>query len=59
MIKKVALEPAFTDHLRNTLGIFAVQKVVLHEPLTNLRKLVVIQMKDASERMDQALWGQG
>jgi len=58
LIKKVALEPLFTDHLRNTLGIFSVNRVAFHEPLTNLRKLVVIQMKNASEQeVWQALLG--
>ncbi len=58
LIKKVALEPRFLDHLRGTLGCRTVQRVVLHEPLTNLRKLVVIQMKKPSEHeVWQALLG--
>lgn len=58
MIKKVGLEPLFTDHLKNTLGVRSVVRVSLHEPLTNLRKLVVIQMKDPREQdVWQALMG--
>jgi UbiD family decarboxylase len=49
LIKKVAFEPVFLDHVKNTLRISSVVRVVMHEPLTNLRKLVVVQMKDPSE----------
>ena len=44
VIKKVAYEPIFTQHLRQTCNIRSVKRVVMHEPLTNLRKLIVIQM---------------
>ncbi len=43
VIKKVAYEPLFLDHLRNHLSIKGVKRVVLHEPLTNLRPVVFIQ----------------
>ncbi|MCM3713827.1 UbiD family decarboxylase [Alkalihalobacillus oceani] len=49
LIKKVAFEPVFLDHLKNHLRISSVQKVVMHEPLTNLRKLVIVQMKNPTE----------
>lgn len=42
LIKRVALEPMFLAHLTNTLGIRGVKKVSMHEPLTNLRKVVVL-----------------
>jgi 4-hydroxy-3-polyprenylbenzoate decarboxylase len=42
LIKRVALEPLFTDFLRNTLGIRGVKRVSMHEPLTNLRKVVAV-----------------
>ena len=45
LIKRVALEPLFTHHLRNTLGIAGVKRVSMHEPLTNLRKVVVLVME--------------
>ncbi len=58
LIKKVALEPRFLDHLHGALGCRTVQRVALHEPLTNLRKLVVIQMRKPSEHeVWQALLG--
>ena len=45
LIKRVAYEPLFLRHLRDQLGIKGVKRVVLHEPLTNLRKVVVIQFE--------------
>jgi 4-hydroxy-3-polyprenylbenzoate decarboxylase len=45
LIKRVALEPLFTDFLRNTLAIRGVKRVSMHEPLTNLRKVVAIVME--------------
>jgi 4-hydroxy-3-polyprenylbenzoate decarboxylase len=41
-IKQVAYETIFLNHLRDALGIKGVKKVALHEPLTNIRKLVVV-----------------
>ncbi|HEX3499903.1 MAG TPA: UbiD family decarboxylase, partial [Stellaceae bacterium] len=42
LIKRVALEPMMLAHLTNTLGIKGVKKVSMHEPLTNLRKVLVL-----------------
>jgi len=42
LIKRVALEPMMLAHLTNTLGIRGVKKVSMHEPLTNLRKVLVL-----------------
>jgi UbiD family decarboxylase len=44
LIKRVAMEPLFLEHLRGTLGIRGVQRVSMHEPLTNLRKVIVLIM---------------
>jgi UbiD family decarboxylase len=41
-IKQVAYETIFMNHLRDALGIKGVKKVVLHEPLTNIRKVVAV-----------------
>jgi UbiD family decarboxylase len=59
LIKRVALEPLFTDHLRAKLGIQGVKKVSMHEPLTNLRKLVVLVMDRNTPRTEvwRALYG--
>jgi 4-hydroxy-3-polyprenylbenzoate decarboxylase len=43
VIKKVAYEPLFLAHLQRSLAIKGARKVVLHEPLTNLRPVVFIQ----------------
>ena len=42
LIKRVALEPVFLHHLRNVLGLQGVKRVSMHEPLTNLRKVIVL-----------------
>jgi UbiD family decarboxylase len=59
LIKRVALEPLFTHHLRNTLGIQGVKRVSMHEPLTNLRKVVVLVMERKTSRTEvwRALYG--
>jgi UbiD family decarboxylase len=43
LIKRVAYEPLFLAHLRDTLGIKGARRVFLHEPLTNLRPVVLLQ----------------
>jgi UbiD family decarboxylase len=42
VIKRVAYEPLFLDHLRNGLGVRGVKKVSLHEPLTGLLRFTII-----------------
>jgi UbiD family decarboxylase len=49
VIKKMAYEPLYLDHLKNTLGISCVTRVMLHEPLTATQKLTVIQMRQPSQ----------
>lgn len=49
VLKRVALEPLLLDHLRRQLGIRSVVAVALHEPLTNLRKLVAVQFRRPKE----------
>jgi UbiD family decarboxylase len=59
LIKRVALEPMFLAHLRDTLGIKGVKKVSMHEPLTNLRKVVilVVDRKMPTTEIWRALYG--
>jgi 4-hydroxy-3-polyprenylbenzoate decarboxylase len=45
VIKRVAYEPLFLAHLRDHLGIKGVVKVSLHEPLTNIRRVIFIQFE--------------
>jgi 4-hydroxy-3-polyprenylbenzoate decarboxylase len=42
VIKRLAYEPLFLSHLRDHLNIKGVKRVVMHEPLTNLRKVVTV-----------------
>ena len=59
LIKRLALEPLFLNHLRSTLGIQGVQRVSMHEPLTNLRKVLVLIMdrKTPTTEIWRALYG--
>jgi len=59
LIKRVALEPLFLHHLRNVLGLRGVMRVSMHEPLTNLRKLVVlvVDRKMPTAEVWRALYG--
>jgi 4-hydroxy-3-polyprenylbenzoate decarboxylase len=43
VIRKVAMEPVFLDHLRVKLGIRGVTRVSMHEPLTSLYAVIAIQ----------------
>jgi UbiD family decarboxylase len=43
VVKRVAYEPVFLNHLRDQLGVKGVRRVVLHEPLSNLRPVIFLQ----------------
>jgi 4-hydroxy-3-polyprenylbenzoate decarboxylase len=43
LVKRVAYEPLFLAHLRDALGIRSVRRVVMHEPLSNLRPVIFVQ----------------
>ncbi len=45
VIKRVAYEPLFLTHLSDHLGIKGVKKVSMHEPLTNIRRVIFIQFE--------------
>ena len=45
VIKRVSYEPMFLDHLRTQLGIRGVTRVSMHEPLTSLSKLMILQFE--------------
>ncbi len=59
VIKRVAYEPLFLAHLRNTLGIRGVKKVSLHEPLTGLLRLSILVLEKGTSRTEvwRALYG--
>jgi UbiD family decarboxylase len=52
VIKKVAYEPLFLNHLRERLGIKGVRRVVMHERLTNLRPVIFVQLADQTPRSE-------
>ena len=59
LIKKLALEPLLLKQLRETLALRCVKRVAMHEPLTNLRKLVVLHMERDTPRVEiwRAMYG--
>jgi 4-hydroxy-3-polyprenylbenzoate decarboxylase len=59
VIKRVAYEPMFLAHLRDQLGIRGVKRVSLHEPLTNIRKVIFLVMDRSTSRTEvwRALYG--
>src|SRR5215212_3516449 len=52
VVKRVAYEPMFLSHLRDKLSIKGVRKVVMHEPLTNLRKVIFLQFAHGVPRTE-------
>ncbi len=58
-IKRPAYEAAQMMHLKNNLGIKGVFKVITHEPLTSLHKLIVIQFEKDTPQTEiwRALYG--
>ena len=52
VMKKVAFEPMFLTHLRDQLGIRGVKRVVMHEPLSNLRKVIFVQFAHGTARTE-------
>src|SRR5260370_26042280 len=54
VIKKVAYEPLFLNHLRSDLSIKGIRRVVMHERLTNLRPVIFLQY--AAETPRSEVW---
>jgi len=52
VLKRVAMEPLFLTHLRQNLSIKSVRRVVLHEPLSNLRKVIFVQYAQGTPRTE-------
>jgi 4-hydroxy-3-polyprenylbenzoate decarboxylase len=52
VLKKVAMEPLFLSHLQRQLSIKGVRRVVLHEPLSNLRKVIFVQYAQGTPRTE-------
>lgn len=49
ILKKSAYEALFLKHLRHDLSIKDVRRVVMHEPLTNLRKVLFVEMAHGAQ----------
>ncbi len=52
LVKKVAYEPLYLAHLKDTLSVRGVRRVVLHEPLTNLRPVIFVQFAAGTARSE-------
>lgn len=52
VVKKVAYEPMFLSHLRDHLSIRSVRRVVMHEPLSNLRPVIFVQFARGALRTE-------
>jgi 4-hydroxy-3-polyprenylbenzoate decarboxylase len=59
LIKRLGMEPLFLNFLRNTLGIKGIKRVSMHEPLTNIRKVIVLICERDMPRAEiwRALYG--
>ena len=51
-IKQVAYQPLYLSHLRNSLGVRGVKRVVMHEALTNLRPVIFLQFERGTSRTE-------
>ena len=52
VLKKVAYEPLFLSHLRDELRVQGIRRVSMHEPLTNLRRVIFLQFDDDTPRAE-------
>jgi 3-polyprenyl-4-hydroxybenzoate decarboxylase len=52
VLKKVAYEPLFLEHLQKVMGVRGIQRVVMHEPLTNLRKVIFLQFARGTQQAE-------
>ena len=53
-LKKVAYEPLYLEHLKKTFNIKGIKRVVMHEPLTNIRKVIFLQFDRSAPQT--AIW---
>lgn len=52
ILKKSAYEALFLRHLRHHLDIKGIRNVVMHEPLTNLRKVIFLQFAHGAQKTE-------
>src|SRR5450759_2546791 len=51
-IKLVAYEPLYLSHLRDTLGVRGIKRVVMHEAVSNLRPVLFMQFERGTSRTE-------
>ena len=54
VMKKVAYEPLYLQHLKKTLNVKGLTGVVMHEPLSNLRPIIFLQF--APKAIQSEVW---
>ncbi len=54
VMKKVAYEPLYLQHLKKTLNVKGLTGVVMHEPLSNLRPVIFLQF--APKAIQSEVW---
>jgi UbiD family decarboxylase len=52
VMKRVAYEPRYLSHLRDTLSVKGVRRVAMHETLSNLRKILFVQFATGTPRTE-------
>ncbi|MDB5410907.1 MAG: carboxylase [Rhodospirillales bacterium] len=52
VLKKVAYEPMLLQHLKTLIGIRGLKRLVMHEPLTNLRKVIFLQFERGVQKTE-------
>jgi 4-hydroxy-3-polyprenylbenzoate decarboxylase len=45
VLKRVAYEPLFLAHLKSVLNVRGIKRVVMHEPLTNIRPVIFLEFE--------------
>ncbi len=52
LIKRVAYEPMFLSHLQDQLNVKGIKRVVMHEPLTNIRKVIFLEFAQGTPQTE-------
>jgi 4-hydroxy-3-polyprenylbenzoate decarboxylase len=52
VMRKVAFEPIFLTHLKKHLSIRGIRKVVMHEPLSNIRPVIFLQFASGTPKTE-------
>src|SRR5262249_44856381 len=52
VMRKVAFEPIFLTHLKQHLSIRGIRRVVMHEPLSNIRPIVFLQFANGTQKTE-------